>query len=309
MTTFRTALASCLAAAAPSLPPVTDYRGLVVVAGGELYGRLAWNLITTLRGLRCTLPVELWHFSHEMPEPMRSVFTSEPGVRLVDVGQYCREHGIATRSVARSPQHAGWWLKSFALRHCGFAEVMLLDADNVPAVDPTYLFHDTAYERAGAMFWPDLPPSRERGQWVPEGAWRAVGLEPVPTARPFESGQILVNRRRHLHALDVALVLNDHSEEVYQFVYGDKDTFLLAWHLCGQRYHMPPKNPAWRHPAICQHDSNGNLVFQHACAAKAELARGEVVPGIVNRRFAPDAAAEFDRRAAAALARWTPHVA
>lgn len=302
---FSVALAPAMSMRPRPSTPVHHHHGILIVAGGDLYARLAFHLITALRGLGCRLPVELWHFSHEMTDGIRQVFAGEPGVQLVDVGQFCRERGIVTRSVARSPQHAGWWLKSFALAHCGFAEVLLLDADNVPAVDPSYLFHDTAYQRAGAMFWPDLPPSRERAQWVPEAAWRAVGLEPVPQARPLESGQILVDRRRHAKALDVALCLNDHSDEVYRFVYGDKDTFLLAWHLCGQRYHMPPKNPDWRHPAICQHDSAGRLVFQHACQAKAELASGAIIKSLIQRRFAPDAKAEYDRR----LAGWTASVA
>lgn len=299
MTPFRQALADRLDHPPIMVPPIRELRGIVIVAGGDLYSRLAFHLITALRGLGCRLPVELWHFSHEMTDGIRRVFAPEAGVRLVDVGEFCRSRGIGTRAVAnRSAQHSGWWLKGFALAHSGFAEAMLLDADQVPATDPTYLFHDKSYERAGAMFWPDLPPSRERAQWVPDGAWQAVGLDPVPSARPFESGQILVDRRRHFQALDVALCLNDWSDEVYQFVYGDKDTFLLAWHLAGHRYHMPPRNPAWRHPAICQHDSDGGLVFQHACQGKAELAAGEIIPSLVNRRFAPDARAEYDRRLA-----------
>jgi hypothetical protein len=56
---------------------------------------------------------------------------------------------------------------------------------------------------------------------------------------------------------------------------------------------MPPRNPAYRHPAICQHDSDGELIFQHACNAKTEIASGKVLAGIVARRFTPDAAAEL----------------
>jgi hypothetical protein len=113
----------------------------------------------------------------------------------------------------------------------------------------------------------------------------------VPAARPFESGQLIVNRTRHHHALDVAVMLNEWSDVTYEVVYGDKDCWLLAWHLVGARYHMPPRNPIWRHPAIHQHDSEGRLVFQHACQAKHEIVRGDVLKPIVNRRFAPDAAA------------------
>lgn len=291
---FRAALADALDAAPAPIPTIRHYRGIVIVAGGELYGRLAFHLIAVLRGLGCQLPVEVWHFAHEMPEPMRSVFADLPGVRLVDVDAFCQSHGIATRPTLRP----GWWLKPFALRHCEFAYAMLLDADNVPAVNPEYLFNDTDCQKAGAMFWPDLPPNRERSQWVPDAAWHTVGLEPVATARPFESGQMIVDRTRHSRALDVAILLNEWSDVMYQVVYGDKDTFLLAWHLVGARYVMPPKNPVWRHPAICQHDRAGNLVFQHACQAKEAIARGDVIKAIVNRRFCPDAASEFNRQLA-----------
>lgn len=289
---FREALADRLDQVPLMMPPVRAYRGIVIPAGGPLYGALAYHLVFCLRGLGCRLPIEVWHLdADEMPGDLAAAFGAFDGVRLVSAVDVCQRERHTPRQRGASQRDRGWWLKAFALRHSGFAEVMLLDADQVPARDPTYVFHDKGYERAGAMFWPDLPPTRERAEWVPANAWRAVGLEPVPSARPFESGQVLVNRTRHLHALDVAVMLNEWSDVTYQFVYGDKDCFLLAWHLAGARYHMPPRNPAYRHPAICQHDSDGELVFQHACNGKAEIVAGEVLPALVSRRFAPDAAA------------------
>lgn len=284
--TFREALSNRIATRpAWSLP--RESAGIVVVAGGELFFRLAWHLVHCLCELGCRLPVEAWHLGpHEMDRPMEAVLEAR-GVRVVDAAAFCQAEGIQPRRLG------GWGLKAFALRHCGFRHAMLIDADNVPVRDPSYLFGDTRYERAGAIFWPDLPPNRARAEWVPPVAWRNVGLDPVPEARPFESGQILVDRRRHLHALDVAVFLNEWDDEVYQWIYGDKDTFLLAWHLTGSIYTMPQKPAAWRHPAICQHDLDGDLVFQHACQAKAEIAAGLIMPGILNRRFAPDAAASL----------------
>jgi hypothetical protein len=272
-------------------PPGRDHHGIVIAAGGDLYGRLAWHLLTVLRGLGCRLPVEVWHLPGEMPLAMQATFESVDGVRVISADSV----GLTPRQRPQNPRDAGWWLKAFAVRHSSFSEVLFLDADNVPVCNPFYLFHDQRYRAAGAMFWPDLPPSRERGEWVPEAAWRMVGLEPVRSARPFESGQLIVNRRRHLAACELAVFLNEWSDVTYQVVYGDKDLWLLAWHLLGCRYHMPPRNPAYRHPAICQHDSVGNLVFQHACNGKADLSAGKAIPGIVSRRFAPDAAAEFAR--------------
>jgi len=287
--TFRDALAARLANRPTwSLPPHS--RGIVIVAGGELFFRLAWHLLAVLRGVGCRLPVEVWHLGrHEMDARMTAILKDQPGVTVVDAERYCETHGIQPRRLG------GWGLKAFSLRHCGFRHAILLDAENVPTQDPACLLNDTRYERAGAIFWPDLPPNCAREEWVPPVAWQNVGLEPVPTARPFESGQIVVDRRKHLRALDVAVFLNEWDDEVYQWIYGDKDTFLLAWHLTGSTYTMPRKPAIWRHPAICQHDLDGSLMFQHACQAKHELAVGHILTPILNRRFAPDAAAALNR--------------
>jgi len=297
MDAFRQALAARLDSPPFLLPPVRHVRGIVIPAGGNLYNRLAWHLVHALRRLGCKLPIQIWHLPAEADITWRQLFEDE-GCEVIDAGIVAGKRGVPVPM-------GGWQLKPFALRHCDMAEAMLLDADNVPVKDPSYLFADPSYERHGAMFWPDLAPPRSRGQWVPVAAWRNVGLEQDKAARPFESGQIVINRRRSLAALDVTCLLNEWSDYVYQWVYGDKDTFLLAWHLVGQRYHMPPRNPVFREPAICQHDSKGELVFQHATAGKESIARGEVLPGLINRRFAPDAAADLRRK----IAKLRPQVA
>lgn len=286
---FREALARRLADLPWILPPVSHWRGIVIVAGGDLYFRLAWHLLTALRGLGCRLPIEVWSLGDaEMTPVMRGLLEERPDVRVMPADDYCRRHGL------RQPQ-GGWELKAFSLRHCSFAEALLLDADNCPVVDPSPLFDTLEFTRQGAVFWPDLPPQRDRREWVPAAAWRNVGLEPQD-ARPFESGQILVSRKRHIAALDVALFLNEWSEYVYKWVYGDKDTFLLAWHLLGERYAMPARNPRWVAPAIHQHAPDGSLAFQHACGGKAEIAAGEMIPSIINRRYIADAAADLAAR-------------
>lgn len=283
---FREALAARLADLPWIMPPVTHWRGILIVAGGDLYFRLAWHLLTALRGLGCRLPVEIWAIeSNEMTPEMAGLLEEWPGVTVRLASEHCHRHGL--------PQpKGGWELKAFALRHCSFAEVMLLDADNCPVVDPTPLFNAVDFQQAGALFWPDLPPQRGRREWVPEAAWRNVGLKPRPD-RPVESGQILVSRNRHLGALEIALLLNQWSDYVYQWVYGDKDTFLLAWHLVGAKFAMPHRNPRWVAPAIHQFAPDGSLAFQHACGGKQDIADGTMIPSIINRRFIADAAASL----------------
>ena len=268
-------------------PPIREPRGIVTVAGGRLYFALWWHLVYVLRHLGCRLPIELWTVGPGELDAGMYAAANSIGAIVVDAKTHAKENG----NVAPA---GGWQCKAYAIRHSGFAELIYLDADNVPVVDPTYLLTCKPYLRAGAIYWPDLPPPRQRSEWVPAGAWRAVGLDPVPNARPFESGQIVVDRRRHLASLDVALLLNELHEETYRFVYGDKDTFLLAAHLTNTRYAMPPRNPRWRAPAICQHDHDGALVFQHACQGKEDIAAGRVIPSLINRRFAPEAKANLE---------------
>lgn len=287
---FRSALADRLADPPLFLPAIRHTRGIVTCAGGPLYFRLAWHLITALRGLGCRLPIEVWTIGRrEMDATMRGLLEQLTGVTVVALDQYCQSHGIQPRKPL-----TGWELKAFAMRHSGFAEALFLDADQCPVVNPEVLFTDIDYQRRGAMFWPDLPP-QNRKEWIPADAWAAVGLAHNPT-RAFESGQMLVNRQAHLAALDLAWFLNDWSDRMYKVVYGDKDTFLLAWHLAGERYHMPPRNPRWQAPAIHQHDTKGNLVFQHACGGKDDIANGTLIPSIVNRRFIADAADDLAKR-------------
>jgi hypothetical protein len=63
----------------------------------------------------------------------------------------------------------GWPLKIRALMHCKFAEVIMLDADNVPLADPTFLFSSSAYKATGALFWHDFTSDPH---WISPEFWR-----------------------------------------------------------------------------------------------------------------------------------------
>lgn len=47
----------------------------------------------------------------------------------------------------------GYALKAFALYATSFTEVILLDADNLPVLDPSLLFSTPEYKLYGSMFW------------------------------------------------------------------------------------------------------------------------------------------------------------
>ena len=79
----------------------------------------------------------------------------------------------------------------------------------------------------------------------------------------FESGQIVVNKERCWAPLSLAFWYNDHSEFFYQYVHGDKETFHMAWRKLGQEYSIVPYPIQSLTGTMCQHDFQGNRLFQH----------------------------------------------
>lgn len=250
-------------------------RGIVTLAGGRKYFVAGFVLVSLLRRLGCELPIEWWYLSPaEMDPAMIEIAQSLGNVQCV-----CAE----TQIHPRPRQLGGWEAKVHAIAHSRFQEVLFLDADQIPTRDPSYLFDEREYAATGAVFWPDLADAHD----ITPQAFRTAGL-PVPSQssnanrhrpdgyRPFETGQILVDKARHAQALAVCAHLNDHSEYWFPhdaprstwLIYGDKSTFLLAWAATRAPFAMP-KAAHWLgvpgNGAIAQHDFQGRVVFHHKC--------------------------------------------
>ncbi|HMN41192.1 MAG TPA: hypothetical protein PKE29_10130 [Phycisphaerales bacterium] len=233
-------------------------RGVVIPAGGPIYLPCAWVCVRMLRHVGCTLPVEMWHLGpEEMPEQVRRLLESL-GVRTVDALDVLRDYPVRRLD--------GWSLKPYAIMHSRFREVLMLDADNVPIVDPTFLFDTPEFRKREAIFWPDyqrLAPHRS--------IWRVTGV-PYRDEPEFESGEIVVDKVRCWKPLAVTMWMNEFGEFFYRHMHGDKETFHMAWRKLRRPYAMT------RHPLVslskvmCQHDFDGRRVFQHRNFAKFSLA-------------------------------------
>lgn len=258
--------------AAATLPPYPggfDGQG-VVIAGGGKYFPSVWVCVRMLRDLGCELPVELWHLGpDELSDEMRRIV--EPwGVTCVDVFEVRRSR--PARSVR------GWEVKAYAAAYSRFHDVLLLDADNVPVLDPSFLFSCPQYRKCGALFWPD---GRTLEQDNP--IWRLTGV-PYRDEPAFESGQLLVDKGRCWRPLLLALWMNEHSDFWYRHIYGDKDTFHLAWRKLEMEYAMPSRGIKVIPHTLCQHDFDGRRLFQHRVGDKwAADGRNERVPGFVHQ--------------------------
>jgi len=252
-------LAACLARPAPFPADRFDGRGIVVCAGGVRMFTCAWVLLWMLRReLGCGLPIQLWHLGAAELSPAMRLLLTAFDVELVDA------EAVKARNPARIED--GWQLKPFALMHSRFAEVLLLDADQVPIADPAPLFDWPEFRETGAVFWPDIFDLR-----ADNPIWEACGLPPERTVS-FESGQLLVDKARHWRALQATLHLNEEAEHYYRLVYGDKDTFLLGWKLTASRYSLVPHRPFPLMRALIQRDFAGEPILQHRNGAKWLLA-------------------------------------
>ena len=259
-------------------------RGIVVCAGGAQIFTNAYVLVSVLRRtLGCRLPIDVWHFGAAEMSPSMAAMLRELDVSVVDA----LPHIAAEHARVRD----GWQLKPFAMLNCRFEEVLLLDADQVPVKDPTALFDWPEYETHGAIFWPDAVELR-----ADNPVWASLGLPPRRTIS-LESGQVLVDKRRHWRPLCVVSALNEAAEQLYQLIYGDKDCFLIGWELAGASHAQVPFQPFSDERCLVQRDFLGAPLFQHRSNSKWSYAGAQhEIEGFVHLEACVAALEDLRRR-------------
>ncbi|ETO84013.1 hypothetical protein F444_02048 [Phytophthora nicotianae P1976] len=241
--------------------------GIVMVIYPKLMAS-AFAAIRVLRDLGCKLPMEIWFVPREMrnhPADMKILHELAADDML----------SISFREVTDFAA-TGFRVKVFSIYHSHFDRVLFLDADNVPVRDPTFLFELQEFQETGAVFWPDF--------WHPTNSifnihsqsliWELLD---IPFANMFEqeSGQLLVDRRRHGSRLELVRHYAFQRSDIFdrmKLVHGDKDLFRLAWLKQLTPFHMirhPPAvagkvvNGSFCGMTMVQHDTEGNVLFLH----------------------------------------------
>jgi alpha 1,2-mannosyltransferase len=259
--------------------------GIVMV----VYPKLVASAYATVRTLRdvlgCRLPIEVWFRQDEIDRVPRAL---SPLEQLV---QNDSEGSLVFREINDS-QAVRFGAKVFALYNSGFERILFLDADNVPVRDPTYLFKSPEFEKTGAMFWPDY--------WHPHYTifhlhgdsllWELLDL-PYVDMFEQESGQLLIDRRRHAAPLELVRFFTFHQPnpiEQLKLLWGDKDLFRFAWIKLDVPFFMVQTPPAvagvvngssFCGMTMVQHDAQGDILFLHRNAKKLT---GEVLYKPVN---------------------------
>ncbi|KAI9016555.1 mannosyltransferase putative-domain-containing protein [Phycomyces nitens] len=206
-------------------------RGIVLVAGNVDTFKRATTTVRILKELHhCKLPVEVWHLSDEIP----SEETIKELSRLGAVTRDFSEEDLVRPVKQRRDADKQFQIKAAAIINSAFNEVLYLDSDNVPAIDPTFLFDSPDYKRTGAMFWPDF--------WKTDGENIIFPILDIPCEDEWEqeSGQIVVNKAKSWLPLQLAWYMQSNYEIYFQLLNGDKDTFQYAWKALGAPFYMVP---------------------------------------------------------------------
>ena len=208
------------AIAAWGLAPQFSGQGIVT----SIYDRefaSGWVLINELARLGVDLPIEVWHRPGELDAAeIEALEGVSPNVRvrllMADV--------------------KGWAVKPFSIMESAFREVLWIDSDNVPVRDPTFLFEDPDYLTKGSLFWRDVSGADRARLWHPKSPVWKVFRVPFNDSEEFDTGQIVIDKSKTWNELGLTCHFNEHPNIYYQFVYGDKDTFRLAWQQVALRH-------------------------------------------------------------------------
>ncbi|GAA5929822.1 hypothetical protein JCM3775_006564 [Rhodotorula graminis] len=275
-------------------------KGLVFTAGNaDTFSRVLITLKMLRNHLYTTLPSEVFSFPGEEPseEIRRELEAHGAQLRVVE---------DATRDPSRKKN---FHIKAPAIIRSRFREVLFLDSDNIPTASlmpvdspvpraildaaederdpwmrsaadgrreevwgkPAGLWESKAYERHGAMFWPDYWRTQ-----ADNAIWSIIGV-PCRDEWEQEAGQILVDKSRNLDALLLAEWMMDSSRFKFWFNLsdGDKDLFRFAWLALRRRWGVPgryvsvgalPRNTAsgFCGHTMLQNDHLGKPMFVHA---------------------------------------------
>ncbi|KAI9347225.1 mannosyltransferase putative-domain-containing protein [Obelidium mucronatum] len=226
------------------LDPSTPEMGLVFSTGKEHFEFAIHGILSLRNLLNCTLPIEVQYMgANDLDVSMLAALDSIPGVKTVDI---LKKFGASEIS--------GWAIKPFALLAAGFRTSIFIDADALFFQDPEVMVNNSLlFKEYGQLFYMDrsiFQPKYDSVDWF-------YTIDPVMTKyastlryttnrsnHEMESGVVVVDKSRSdvLHALLLTCQMNSKTERevVYSHVYGDKETFWMAWDMLRVPFKFTP---------------------------------------------------------------------
>ncbi|TYZ64482.1 hypothetical protein PybrP1_003901 [[Pythium] brassicae (nom. inval.)] len=245
---------------------VSRDKGVIICLHNDVLS-MGLSLIRDLRCMGNTELIQIYHcFPNELSSDARDALTKHDArVEIMDACSHYIARGNFSRTLAL--KFRNWWIKPLALIHTDLREVVLLDADVIPMQDPASVRTLPGYVRTGTTFFFDrVNPKKSflntavRGgsnylrQWVDSFAYSAFNLSgPAPSAHlrtslaftgqschEQDSSMVLVDKTRAGKALDVLWFLITRKRFEFDYSWGDKESFWLAYEFAHQSYFFSP---------------------------------------------------------------------
>lgn len=222
------------------LPPFKPgTAGVVTSAGGEFLPE-ALVAIKMLRRTGSQLPVDVFIADEDEVEPNICETV------LKDLGATCHvlSRILDAEGLPRRQNVTRYQLKAFALLFSEYDNLVWIDADQFPVVDPLTLFEAEPFKSKGLVTWPDYwysttSPLFYQIAGIPEDKIPSPGLR-----ASSETGQLLISKSIHWRTLELVAYYNFHGPTHYYKLLsqgavgeGDKETFLAAAHALGAPFY------------------------------------------------------------------------
>ncbi|KAL9012153.1 MAG: hypothetical protein Q9173_003066 [Seirophora scorigena] len=201
-------------------------RGIAIIAGGR-YSEYAATTLGMIRLTGSRLPVEMW---------MRDRGEEKAGWchDLLTQGAVCRFISDYMADMSAFSHH--YQLKTPVIMFSAFVEVLYLDSDSIPVVNPDPVFDAPVYVNTGAVLWPDYWGASE-SPFTPFITGRSsTKATAVPAIQTVDAGQMLWNKEKHWKALCLSAYYNYFGPDYFYTLltqggpgWGDKDTFPTAF--------------------------------------------------------------------------------
>jgi len=228
-----------------------SYKGRgIVLCTGSFHFRFARSTVDSLRNvIKTDLPIEIFYNGEsDLSLAHRKQLEEYDRVFCTDITQYFDNDILFIN---------GWAIKPFALLASRFEEVILIDADSAYIRDPALWFEDEGYKETGTLLFKDrtLYPGPHRGsEWL--HSWMKEPGEYAKNSRFYnelsshelESSTVVVNKNKRLLGLLLTCKFNERKirdRVVYQNVFGDKETYWMAYDMAREPYSVLPRPIAY----------------------------------------------------------------
>lgn len=236
-----------------STPPLFEGTGVVTCAGGR-YLKLAYASISKLRELNPTIPVQIWHLNALEVAGHKCKFDA------LDV-EFCNCEPVFEEEFYRT--RTGWASKAIAVSRSGFRNVLFLDADSYPLIDPEQIFNHADYSE-GFLAFPDGKKCRDSNR-----IFNTLGIRYAEDFWEWEAGQFLINKAVHWKSVQLYAWMSSHGYLFHNLLHGDKDTLPLAALKLGEKF-VTSIRPDWIDSGFIHKLTDGTPAFHHHLSPKRD---------------------------------------